>query len=199
MASVIAHGQDSVHERLRRATAEQHRRLDRGLGYVLTADLSVDRYANLLAAFFGFYAPLEDELMRRQAEAPVLPLIRRADLLHRDLLALDRTPDAIPLCADLPGLLPLARTAGAIYVIEGASLGGQVIARAVRQLGVGPENGGAFFTGDGVRTGARWRQVLSWLDAVDRDRGASGEMVAAACETFGAITRWLQARRVLDE
>lgn len=193
---------ESVHARLRRATAEQHRVLDHRLAYLLTDRLSPGRYAALLSAFFGFYGPLEDDLARWQAAAPSaeLPLVRRTCLLARDLLALGADTGRIPMCTSPPVLPTLDHAAGALYVLEGACLGGQVIARAVRKsLGIGPANGASFFAGAGAATGARWRHVLTWLD--DRDRCAAGRdaIVAGARDTFSALAHWLATREVLDE
>jgi heme oxygenase len=181
-----------MHELLRRATAGQHRSLDHGLRYVLGPDLSLERYARLLEALYGFYVPLEASL----AALPV-PLIRRAALLERDLHALRRNPARVPICSEPPQLSSVDHLAGALYVVEGACLGGQVIARAVRrQLGLRPEHGAAFFSGDGARTAARWKAVLAWLGARE---GAGQEVSEGACRTFAALSRWLSAREVLDE
>ena len=131
-----------------------------------------------------------------------LPLIRRAALLERDLHAFGWASDAVPKCNEMPRLNTINHLAGAIYVVEGACVGGQVIARAVMQrFGIGRENGAAFFAGDGAQTGARWRRVLVWLDQRDRARcaGDDDEIVAGACRTFAALSTWLSAREVLDE
>ena len=192
----------SIHEHLRRATADQHRRLDHGLRYVLSDRLSPDRYVKLLAAFFGFYVPLEDFFAHWEATSPQLglPIIRRSALLRRDLRAFGGTPEHMAMCAAVPTFSRSGEIAGAIYVVEGACLGGQVIARAVmQQLGVGRGDGAAFFTGDGALTAARWKRVLAWLEARDRSPGERGEMVDGACRTFGAFSQWLLAREVLDE
>lgn len=195
---------DSIHGRLRVATVDQHRLLDHGLRYLLAPELSTNRYSKLLAALFGFYVPLEEyfALCEAAPEPVALPLIRRAGLLERDLHAFGWAPVRIPKCDEMPRLLTIDHLAGAIYVVEGACLGGQVIARAVWQrLGIGRENGAAFFTGDGAETGARWRRVLDWLAERDRGRrrGQEDEILEGACRTFAALSAWLSARDVLDE
>ena len=191
----------SIHGQLRQATADQHDRLDRTLRYVLSDTLSRDRYADLLAALFGFYVPLEDDLSKWDASRPLaLPLIRRAGLLERDLRAFGRAPDEVPRCAEMPTLATLDHVAGAIYVVEGACLGGQVIARGLMQrLQIARENGAAFFNGDGAQTGARWKQVLAWLHEWDRGPCVRDEVAAGACRTFAALSQWLGARELLDE
>jgi heme oxygenase len=194
----VNHG--STHEQLRRATAEQHRRLDHGLRYVFSERLSPHRYVTLLAAFFGFYVPLEESLARWEATSPPLglPLVRRSALLQRDLRALGSTPEHMTMCTHVPTLRRSGEIAGAIYVVEGACLGGQVIARElVQRLGIGRENGAAFFTGDDAATAVRWKQVLAWLEG--RDRGERDDMIDGARRTFDAFSRWLLAREVLDE
>ena len=182
----------SLHERLRGATAAQHRALDQGLRYVLGEGLSLERYGRLLEALYGFYVPLEASLTR----LPVPP-IRRTGLLERDLRALCRDPARAPICSEPPQLPGVDHLAGAFYVVEGACLGGQVIARAVaRHLGVRREHGAAFFSGEGARTASRWKAVLAWLEARE---GAGHEITDGACRTFSALSRWLSARNVLDE
>jgi heme oxygenase (biliverdin-IX-beta and delta-forming) len=192
----------SVHARLRQATADPHQRLDRGLRYILSESLAEDRYADLLGALFGFYVPLEDYLSEREAAwTPlVLPLIRRAGLLERDLRAFGRAPEQVPRCPEMPTLTTVDHLAGAIYVVEGACLGGQVIARAVMQrFRITRENGAAFFNGDGAQTGARWKLVLAWLEQRSRGTGVGDDIAAGACRTFAALSHWLMAREVLDE
>jgi heme oxygenase len=164
--------------------------------------VSPDRYVKLLAAFFGFYVPLEDSFAHWEATSPPLglPIIRRAALLRHDLRAFGSMPEHVPTCADLPTFSRSGEIAGALYVVEGACLGGQMIARELRQrLGIGRESGAAFFTGDGARTAARWKQVLAWLEARDRNPGERAEMIDGACRTFATFSQWLLAREVLDE
>ena len=191
----------SMHERLRRATAAHHRALDHGLRYVLGEELSLERYGRLLAALYGFYVPLEAALSPLQTGAAALtvPLERRTALIERDLRALGTEPALVPLCNRPPRLASFDHLAGAFYVVEGACLGGQVIAQAVtRQLGLRREHGAAFFSGDGARTAGRWKAVLAWLEARERATRAAPQITEGACRTFHALARWLSARGVLD-
>jgi heme oxygenase len=188
-----------MHELLRRATASHHGALDHGLRYVLGEDLSLARYAHLLEALYGFYVPLEAALARLQGAAALpVPLVRRASLLERDLCHLGSEPARVPLCDPPPLFANVDHLAGAFYVTEGACLGGQVIARAVRrQLGVRPDQGAAFFSGEGARTAERWKAVLAWLEA--RDHRAAHEIAEGAVRAFSGLSRWLARQGVLDE
>jgi heme oxygenase len=161
--SSVTADKESMHARLRCATLEQHRRLDRGLAYVVSDQLSLPRYVNCSPRSLVFTRPLEETLARWQRATPPLrlPLMPRADLLRRDLRVFDRATEHLPSSTDRPPITTIDRVAGAIYVLEGASLGAQMIARGLsRSLGIGPENGAAFFTGLGAETSARWKHVL---------------------------------------
>ena len=192
----------SIREQLRDGTAALHQALENNLGFLLKKELSLERYCRLLSALHGFYEPLEEKLVRLDAMQPPLgvPLRRRARLLEADLSALG--------CSSMRGANSLstprfddlashAHLAGALYVIEGACLGGQIISReVVRRLALDGKRGVSFFVGDGRATGARWTRVLSWLDESVQNGLSAEEMVDGARSTFSALSRWLHASGV---
>lgn len=181
----------ALRAQLRRATAALHEELEATLD-LLDASLSLERYRAVLGVLHGFYAPLEAiqaELAR--GFAPDAPLRDRSRLLARDLAALGTAPHELPRCRELPALAGVEGLAGSLYVVEGASLGGQLVARAVEaRLGLTAARGAAFFVGAGPATHARWRSFLAWLEAVVGRGGSEPAIVEAACETFRALARW---------
>lgn len=189
-----------AHRRLRETTAEAHRRVEAQLG-LLELDLTVERYRAVLGWFYGYYEPLEQGLAGAAVTGPPrgFSISRRAPRLERDLVSLGATRGdlaALPRCADLPTLATRAHVAGCLYVIEGASLGGQVITRSLGQrLGITPRSGGAFFAGEGPNTAARWRAVLGWLEQLAAEDACCDAVVASACETFATMERWFADRR----
>jgi heme oxygenase (biliverdin-IX-beta and delta-forming) len=191
-----------IHAQLRDGTAALHRAVEHDLGFLLEPDLSLKRYSHLLSALHGFYAPLEMSLFRLDVLEPPLgvPLRRRARLLEADLRALGWSPaprESSPPAAHLDELVSDAHLAGALYVIEGACLGGQVISRSVKQrLALRGDGGISFFVGDGRATGTRWARILSWLDESVQNGLCADETVDGARFTFGALARWLHASGV---
>jgi heme oxygenase len=189
-----------LHQELRRETADLHRRLEIDLG-LLESDLSLDRYRRVLEFFFGFYAPVEADLARVASAGPPLglPLRARTALIQSDLLSLGRSRREItdlPRCGDLPRLSRPEELAGCLYVLEGACLGGQVIASALRErLGVAKGSGASFFIGDGEGTPARWRLFLTWLEGLAGVSSATAEIVGSARATFLAFARWVEQQR----
>jgi heme oxygenase len=74
---------------------------------------------------------------------------------------------------------------GAMYVMEGSTLGGQYIARQVEEaLGLEPGVGDAYFRGYGERTGEMWRAFRAVLMEVPE---ADGEMVIDAARAMFAV------------
>jgi heme oxygenase len=119
----------------------------------------------------------------------------RTALLESDLAMLGLASEevaALPRCTALRELSRCEELAGCVYVLEGASLGGQAIAPVLRRrLGITKNSGGSFFVGDEARTAARWDVVLEWLEGLPRDGAASRAIVASANATFEALIRWV--------
>lgn len=180
---------------LRERTREQHEQVEARLP-LLRDDVSADAYRDLLVRFHGFYAPLEARLcaVAELAAAGADPAGRRkAPLLARDLAALG--VDAGAPCTDLPDVSTPARAWGAMYVLEGATLGGQLIRRHLAGvLDLSPENGGAFFAAYGDRVGPMWKAFGAALTAwADAHPAAEDEVVAGAADTFARLDAWLAA------
>ena len=177
-ASVLASCAVEAMQALKAATAAHHERLERRVD--IAARLrSRAAYRDLLERFYGFYRPLEERLAPYGETVELRP---KAPLLARDIEALGGDVDALPQASRLPPTDSLTEALGVLYVLEGATLGGAVIAKlAQRQLGVARECGGAFF---GAYDGQRWK---SFKLIVERHGAAD----AAAVATFEAMEEWV--------
>jgi heme oxygenase len=190
-------GASPVRQHLKRATADLHRRLETDL-LLLDPDLSLDRYRRILGYFFGFYAPIEGGVARVASAVPGLglPLRARTGLIESDLLSLGwscREVAELPRCTELPPLSRPEELAGCLYVLEGACLGGRVIAPALRErLGVAADSGASFFIGAAERTPARWRVFLAWLEGLVQAGAPTAAIVASARATFLAFACWVE-------
>jgi heme oxygenase (biliverdin-IX-beta and delta-forming) len=180
---------------LKAVTADSHERLERR--FDLDARLrSAAAYAELLETMLGFYRPLEARVSPHAAAIAGLdwPRRRKTPLLRADLQAVGRATDA-PSPRDARRALPVVdsidQALGVLYVLEGATLGGVLIARQARhRLGITPHTGGAFFTAYGSATAARWS---AFADVVETVTG--GVPSAATCDAalacFTAMEAWL--------
>ena len=184
-------------QRLREHTHENHKRLEARLD-LLHAALSLDAYRALLARFYGFYVPVETclaEMCQNSALDVQFPQRRKAHFLVQDLeiLGLSRQQiTALPLCANGPALSVFPQALGCMYVLEGATLGGQLISRHLQSVhGISEENGGAFFHSYGPDVRIMWRAFGAALTSY-ADRMAEDTLIlSAACDTFAALEKWL--------
>lgn len=183
--------------RLKEETRSNHDRLERDplSRGMLGGELSRDYYTMVLEVYYGLYAPMEDRLaaaadwgalgfdLARRMKAPML----RADLASLGL----REPDVatLPRCDGLPWTPNLPAALGCMYVLEGSTLGGQLIARHVQgALSLGPGDGAAFFTSYGPEVGPLWKEFKAFVEL--HGAGHEDAVIAAASAMFASLERW---------
>jgi heme oxygenase len=180
-------------ERLRVETRPAHDRIEHAVD-IDGSTASIHRYCSLLERFYGFYAAWEPAAGPAIADAAFFLPRCKLGLLDRDLRALGLgTADIakLPRCTSLVAMTSPAAAFGGMYVTEGSTLGGTVIARRIRDvLGLTETTGCAFFRSYGRATGAMWtafRRKLQSLSSPSFDDVA----VASAHRTFAAMQSWL--------
>lgn len=155
----------SLRDVLRRATTRDHHAIDHHplLAPLLRRELSLEHYRRVLQSFLWIYTPLDEPLrlglQRHGGDTRFRPSERLA-WLSEDLASLASEADATinPLTGwCVPPIETPAALVGALYVVEGSTLGGQLIGRVVGDnLGINPSYGGRFFHGHGEQTRAHW-------------------------------------------
>lgn len=158
---------------------------------LLSIDYSKPEYAEHLSRLLGFYEPFEAALARAMEGGAWPALPGRSDLLRRDLEDLGFGPSAVrafPRCDAVP-VVSKTTLAGCLYVYEGASLGGQIVARhLMRSLGDG--HAFAFYHGDAA---GRQRQWKTFCASLERCSVPSLEAAAAsAVSIFSALGDWME-------
>ena len=148
---------------LKQETSQLHARLERDLP-LMNRDLTLDQLANILQRFGSFFAGWEPAA--GAAVNPHLPGFfasrRKLPLIQRDLAFLGYP---IPNQAVQPPAPEWPAVLGAMYVIEGSTLGGQLITRHLEQtLNLRDGNGYSYFMGYGPHTGAKWREFGSMVE-----------------------------------
>jgi heme oxygenase len=188
-----------VLQQLRAATAVQHKALEARLP-LTHPDLDLSTYRRIIQAYYGFHAPLQ-RLIYGFAGAHADPERNKIPALLKDLHALglnDGQIKALPLCRDLPLLESPAQLLGIMYVMEGATLGGQVLRRIIAQrLEIDADNGGEFLDVYGRDTGRLWKAFLHRLAEFD-DPDHNPQVTDAACATFVCFAQWLDRQGVLQ-
>ena len=154
----------------------------------MSDDFSPAEYRAHLARLLGFYEPLESALARSAGD--VRPPLLRSRFLIADLLQLGLTLEqicALPRC-ELPSIASPGAF-GALYVYEGAALGGQVIARRLQRF-FRSERGFAFYRCDALGTRDRWIAFCNSINAAAAENQAA--ICDAALAVFDAFCQWFE-------
>ncbi|WP_291430723.1 biliverdin-producing heme oxygenase [Deinococcus sp.] len=183
---------------LKTRTRVQHEQAEASLD-LMNPHLTRERYAQLLRHLWTLYVPLEDRLGTLLGPSGRAALDWQArlkrPLLERDLRDLHSAlPEAPCSSGDTLAFLQAEADAwGAAYVLEGATLGGQLVRRHLgSQLDLGA-GGAAFYGSYGELVGPRWKAFGAALEArgaADADPAAFAERaVQSAGQTFGLFIR----------
>lgn len=181
-------------QRLRRETEVDHRAVEAALP-LMNEGLDAAQYLRCLRRIYGVVAAWEEGALKVAPEWMLSTLMerQRVGLLQLDLAWLgdterDERRPVMPDVNDLPGLL------GAMYVMEGSTLGGQLIARHVETaLRFSEGRGTAFFRGYGNRTGQMWKQFCEFLKIYVTDE-ETHLVVEAAKAMFATYGDWMSEK-----
>lgn len=182
---------------LRARTAAQHGAAEALLDLDSLADRG--RYARVLARFHGFHAafeamPVPDDTRRAQARQ-VIEGRSKVAWLESDLEALGWSRAdvrAIPPCDLLAPPVSLAAWIGGLYVTEGATLGGQVVRKALLRMHAVRPVPLAYFTSYGDAVTRNWRAYGAMAETLVTDTRGQDEACAYAAHTFDVVGRWLE-------
>jgi heme oxygenase len=175
---------------LRQATHEHHNQLNRHsmLAGLTQPDYTINEYQKLLCAYVGLYQALEQLILSflsdNETQFDYRPRLKSAWLLQ-DLAYFHIEPDSFSHASQALNIKNRGDLIGILYVIEGSTLGGQLISKHLaKNLGITPETGGRFFGGYGENTATFWTDFLHFAANLD---GNESECMAAknsACQTF---------------
>jgi heme oxygenase len=191
-----------MRELLKRSTRSLHVDVEQSLD-IPHRTRNLAAYRKLLERFYGFHRPLEDALARVSGYEHIglqFAARRKLPLLRDDLLALGASPaalDTLPVCDDLPAFDDLPAAMGCLYVLEGSTLGGQMITRLVaRNLGLEAGTGASYFASYGDRVATMWSGFCESLERLASSSTEQREsMVQAAQATFVNLERWLGSKQ----
>ena len=179
--------------RLKDLTQDAHERMHGhdGFGAAASGAIGPGDYRDLLARLYGFHAAFDEAMARAPARLSreiELPERSRASLIAEDLAGLGASVEGLPLCPDLPQMRSEGDYLGALYVVEGSTLGGVLIARAL-EARVGANR--RFFQGHGGEHGRLWRSFVARLDRLDAEPEAAADAERAAVAAFAAFETWM--------
>jgi heme oxygenase len=181
-------------ENLRKRTKEEHQQLDHYLYPFIQQIRTTEDYSRLLKVFYGFFKPMQAQfdLYLSNDVISQYEFRRKPEWLLQDLASIDEKIHLIPQCSVLPAIDNQASAFGSFYVLEGSSMGGQIIAKKIREnLGYKTDDAISFFKGYGENSGNMWKNFLGDLVAINETVEQKEKLIASAQETFKKFKDWL--------
>lgn len=185
---------------LKEETKSLHNKIEQTnlLKKIIQNELTPNDYQRLIKKFHGFITPCEDLISTLKCKS-IIENRKKKPWLDQDLCALkistldDTTPQK---CLELPVLLDYEHVLGYLYVIEGATLGGQIISKMLKtQLQITKDQGGRFFYGYGNETKKMWDEYCSLLHNISNAEHKS-KIIASARNTYNLLHNWMEEESI---
>lgn len=184
-------------EKLKEETKQNHQILEKALVGNLRSIRNKDGYIDLLKMFYGYFGGLEKSI-EQHVDSNLLPdndERRKIAFIADDIEALGGQVPTKAEGNDLPRIESHLEALGALYVIEGSTLGGKIISKMMeQQLGFNGI-GLSFFSGYGDRTEEMWNIFKEKMDAQAENPEQEAVVIAAANETFLKFGDWFNKQQ----
>ncbi len=179
---------------IKEATLNQHQQLEKALVAKMKTIRSMQGYVDLLKVFYGYFGGLEQKINQyiNSSHLEDHNQRRKTNAMADDIEALG---GKLPITAntnDLPEINNALQAFGALYVIEGSTLGGSIISKMMQQhLPFDGQNGLSFFNGYGEQTHQMWAGFKTALNAVVKTQDDEAVVLQAANDTFAGFKQWM--------
>jgi heme oxygenase len=170
----------SLRNLLRNSTADAHAGLENTplMRAFALGDPAPAEYVDYLGRQLRMHRALEDNLRRHVPDDWSSLRLSKSAWLEADLRALDAPFDARVAAA--PAVQSWAEALGTLYVIEGSTLGLQMVRKRLRHGHPALCGAGRFVAGYGDASAQHWRAFLTSLEALPADEWGAAEHAAQA-------------------
>ncbi|RZA02121.1 MAG: heme oxygenase [Sphingobacteriaceae bacterium] len=179
---------------IKEATQTQHQQLEKALVAKMKAIRSMQGYVDLLKVFYGYFGGLEQQITQyiNSSNLQDHTQRRKTNAMADDIKALGGTLPNTANSNHLPAINNPLQAFGALYVIEGSTLGGSIISKMMQQhLPFDGQNGLSFFNGYGEQTHQMWAEFKTALNAVVKTQDDEAVVLQAANDTFAGFKQWM--------
>jgi len=183
----------SAAQLLKKRTFDAHTKAENNLNSKLNSITTYGDYGRMLTMFYGFFQPLEKVITQYIGKEILYDIDERrnSNSILIDLKAIGQSTKAPLICTDLPNINSTPEALGAMYVLEGSTLGGRMISRILMKNDFVKFDASNlhFFIGYGENTGSKWINFLSVLNQYENE---ANDMVRTANDTFNCLTKWME-------
>lgn len=178
-----------VHHRLKERTQVYHQQIERAslITQLMSSSISREGYYRLLKQFHAYILPCENIILN-SSWSSLLEGREKTSKLTSDFLDLGISNKR--QCEVLPPLICREDILGYLYVMEGATLGGQIIATILQErLGLTAQYGARYFNGYGPNTMEMWVEFCRLLNQLNTSQ--EQKLLISASKTYTILIEWL--------
>ena len=182
-----------ISDQIKSVTKSSHQALEKIIIQKIKSIHQPAEYVQLLALFYGFFHPVEALTgpFISPANYPALAGRRKSGWLVSDMKLSTEETKHLSMAPDLPEISNVSGAFGALYVLEGSTLGGIHIARMIASQTPIPEDRFRFFRGYDDQTTARWTSFLEEMETFATNNPREQEvLIATAQATFRLFASW---------
>lgn len=184
----------TVRLRMRNVTHHHHVNLNQHpvLVELIKPHSSLVNYHKVLCAYFYIYQLLENRINLFLKASPCtfdyserikLPWIAQ-DLEFFQLYPSNQKSHTF-IATTLPEITSIGHLVGVLYVLEGATLGGQFISGSLfKNHGLHSSQGARFFSGYGERSSLMWQAFVDFSQSIDNNEAQCEAACVSASQTF---------------
>ncbi|WP_106294373.1 biliverdin-producing heme oxygenase [Arcticibacter pallidicorallinus] len=178
---------------LKEETKDLHAALEKVMIPMIKDIRASGDYIRILELFYSYFGGLEAKVEAvTDLHLPDHHLRRKKEAIANDILSLGGTLPALTPDRYLPEMNDKLQAIGALYVMEGSTLGGLYISKMIaKQLNLRDGESMSFFDGYGEKTEEMWNAFKSNIDRqVDRQE-EQAIVIQTANDTFKKFKSWI--------
>lgn len=180
-------------EKLKENTKTAHQELEKILVQIIKSIHTTDEYLEILVNFYQFFTPLERAILFRLGnDLDDIAKRRKTEWIIEDLKYFHSSQPPVPLYHNIPIINDNLQAIGALYVIEGSTLGGQFICKMISQkLEISSSQGFRFFSAYGEDTHKMWENFKKFTNSKNLIQEEEQKVIDAANMTFNLFKQSL--------
>lgn len=181
---------------LKEETKELHVALEKTMVPMIKNIRVKEDYIKVLELFYSYFGGLEKKVETvGELNLPDLHLRRKKESIAEDILSLGGTLPGLTPDPYLPEIDNNLQALGALYVMEGSTLGGLYISKMIaKQLDLEDGKFLSFFNGYREETENMWNAFKAGLDEQIERPEEQAVVIKSANDTFTKFKSWIQLR-----
>ncbi|WP_316811410.1 biliverdin-producing heme oxygenase [Pedobacter heparinus] len=183
-----------IADKVKAETSIYHKELEAMLVRKIKSISSVQDYIQILNDFYSYFGGLE-QLIGKHLNPTLADAgqRRKTAAIADDLSYFKAIVPELAGGAALPVISNHFQALGALYVIEGSTLGGKYISQMIaKQLNIPADQGLSFFNGYGESTMEMWNSFKDYLNKEAVTDEQQADVVEAANQTFLKFKDWVE-------